>query len=638
MQTRESTTDEQLIETIHQFFGFMPPLFTPAQQTPHILHNLCQQTISVYIQNPIPLLFKEQLFAYLSRYCSMRYCVLCHSCALLPFGLSARDILALLETPLPTESAINAELSMLEMVAAPLSQWPESASALEHSLLACATFLFLQPGRAERCRLIIRHVLGETYYNALVEFLAYVKTCHFWVETHPEIAPEADKRVQDHLATLLADEPALATFFNTFHEKANIENEYVVRDHAARKVIEERLQATEEQAIANLQQLEATFEAMTDGVVVYDAAGQMLRINAAYRRMIALDLHPEHALLTPDERGNILALRDETGQLLPPDQRPVARMLSGEEMTGKNMLDIIVHTLDDNTRQLNVSGAPMRDVDGHIVGGVIIFRDVTQRRQNELALIEANRRMDEFMGIASHELKTPLTTIKGYVQLVSRRLKQSSRTGTIQDNEQYAILESASELLTRTDRQVERLGRLINELLDVSRIQANKLDFHPERCDLVPIVRDAVHDQLLESEAMTRTLLLDIAPTESVPIMADADRIGQVIANFLSNALKYSAEEQPVTVSLHIEGQTARLLVRDEGLGLKPEDQQQIWERFYRVEGIEVQSGSGIGLGLGLYICRTIIECHGGQVGVESSPGQGSTFWFSLPLAAEHEE
>jgi len=834
MQTRESATDEQLTETIHQFFGFMPPLFTPAQQTPHILHNLFQQTVSAYIQNPIPLLVKEQLFAYLSRYCSVRYCILCHSCALPPFGLSSRDILVLLETPLPTESAINTELSILEMLAAPLSQWPEPASALGHSLRACATFLFLQPGRAERCRLIMRHILGETYYNALVEFLAYVKTCHFWVETHPEIAPEADKRVQDHLAALLADEPVLATFFNTYHEQANIENEYIVRDHAARKIIEERLQATEEQALANLRQLEATFEAMTDGVVVYDTAGHMLRVNAAYRRMIALDLHPEHALLTPDERGTILALRDETGQLLPPEQRPVARMLRGEEMTGKNMLDIIVYTLDDNTRQLNVSGAPMRDAGGHIVGGVIIFRDVTQRRQlerrthetlegllaiaetivrpftsptatsqppstsspaimtttgerivkltqsmmgcqrvsllaiepeteiihplveigltpqlhqlwwksmenarlsdiiaeppllamartgqeyiidtakppynrhpnpfgsasilaaplfidnqligllsfdfydtpheytedeitltkaiarltalviererllrerteaqaNELALIEANRRMDEFMGIASHELKTPLTTIKGYVQLVSRRLKQGSRAGTIQDNGQQNILESASELLTRTDHQVERLGRLVNELLDVSRIQANKLDFHPERCDLVPIVRDAVHDQLLESEAVTRTIEIDIAPTENVPIMADADRIGQVIANFLSNALKYSTEEQPVTVSLQKEGERVRLLVRDHGPGLRPEDQQQIWERFYRVEGIEVQSGSGIGLGLGLYICRTIIEGHGGQVGVESSPGQGSTFWFSVPLAAEHD-
>ncbi len=224
-----------------------------------------------------------------------------------------------------------------------------------------------------------------------------------------------------------------------------------------------------------------------------------------------------------------------------------------------------------------------------------------------------------------------MTTIKGYVQLVARRLKNSSRQENVRLPELQQSLATSAELLERSDVQIARLTRLVNELLDASRIQANKLEFHREQCDLTQIVQEAVQNQ--QYEDAQRPITLELSTIQPLPIIADVDRVGQVVTNYLSNALKYSPPATPIAVRVAVDGQTVRVSVRDEGPGLAKEEQERIWERFYRVEGIEVQSGSGVGLGLGLHICRTIIERHGGQIGVDSTPGAGSTFWFTLPLA-----
>jgi PAS domain S-box-containing protein len=256
-----------------------------------------------------------------------------------------------------------------------------------------------------------------------------------------------------------------------------------------------------------------------------------------------------------------------------------------------------------------------------------LLEDRARAQARVLALEDANARMDTFLGVASHELRTPLTSIKANVQITDLALQGFLRAHPNDDTR----LERAANLIHRTDKHIDRLDRLVEDLLDVSRIQAGTLALEIERCDLVGVVREAVEEQLLAWPR--RQIALALALDEAW-VDADADRIGQVVTNYLTNALKYSEETEPVEVEVRQEGAQAWVGVRDQGPGLGPEEQERIWERFHRVEGVEVLNGSGVGLGLGLYICKTIVERHGGQVGVESAPGQGAVFWFTLPLAS----
>jgi PAS domain S-box-containing protein len=260
-----------------------------------------------------------------------------------------------------------------------------------------------------------------------------------------------------------------------------------------------------------------------------------------------------------------------------------------------------------------------------------LLRERAEAQASEMALRAANAQMDTFLGMVGHELKTPLTSMKLALQLAERRSQQSIQRKPDTASAAAPFLELAARALLQADR----LDRLVNDLLDVSRVQAGKLEFHPEAVDLATIVREAADEQRQANP--TRALILQFPTDLSVPVIADADRIGQVVTNYLTNALKYSPAERPVNVGLAVEGQQARVWVHDEGPGLPAEEQERVWERFHRARGIQVQSGTGVGLGLGLHVCRIIIERHQGQVGIESAPGQGSTFWFSLSLAETHQ-
>jgi signal transduction histidine kinase len=310
----------------------------------------------------------------------------------------------------------------------------------------------------------------------------------------------------------------------------------------------------------------------------------------------------------------------------------VAPMFVGDQLVGTMAVDYGATKHEYSTEEIALAKAVAK-LAALVIERERLLYERAKARASELALRESNRRMDEFLGMAGHELRTPLTAIKGNIQLAKRQLKKNVSSHGPPAEDLSNKLKLVEELLERAERQVRLQDRLVGDLLDVSRIQANKIELNMKPCDLLTIVREAVQDQRQLSSS--RIVRLNLPSEEIVPVMADADRIGQVITNYLTNALKYSAADRPVEISLQVEEKMARVSVRDEGPGLSVEERQQIWERFHQVERIRVQSGSSGGLGLGLHICRTIVKRHRGEVGIESIPGEGSTFWFALPLVSD---
>ena len=265
-------------------------------------------------------------------------------------------------------------------------------------------------------------------------------------------------------------------------------------------------------------------------------------------------------------------------------------------------------------------------------------RERLQREQieayaRELTFQQTKEQMDEFLSIVSHELRTPMTTIKGNIQLAKMRLHFAMRGLPAENAGLFHILEEIHTMLERAERQANTQNRLIKDLVDSSRIQSGRIDLQEEQVDLSAIIHETMED--LQSAFPERRIHLSVPDEESIPVLADTERIGEVINNYVTNALKYSPEDRPIEVRLEKKGDRALFSVRDSGPGLSASEQTHIWDRFYRVEGIKRQRGFAVGMGLGLYISRAIIEQHQGEVGVESVKGEGSMFWFTLPLSKD---
>jgi signal transduction histidine kinase len=239
-----------------------------------------------------------------------------------------------------------------------------------------------------------------------------------------------------------------------------------------------------------------------------------------------------------------------------------------------------------------------------------------ERANQELE--QANQLKDQFLSMASHELKTPITAIRGQAQIMLRRLsKQKELPGEFSD---------VRTALEKIDEQTYRLTALVDDLLDLSSIRSGKIELRFSRCDVRDICSSVVEDQRLLSG---RSIELEVPPA---PVMldVDSDRLGQVVTNLVANAIKYSPDESPVRVSVGQRDEVALIEVHDRGQGIPKDQQKRIFETFYRSPDAEAARKSGWGLGLA--ICKDIVERHRGCIWCESQVGEGSKFFVELPL------
>lgn len=254
---------------------------------------------------------------------------------------------------------------------------------------------------------------------------------------------------------------------------------------------------------------------------------------------------------------------------------------------------------------------PVFSADG-IIDGISFFGfEVTDLMIAQRTTRALMNKKDEFMSIASHELKTPITSIKGYLQF-AMKMAQEEKFGHI------------LEFVSKANRQIGKLTRLVDDLLDVTKIQAGKLTFTISTFNIEEIIAEAVDG--VQGNLGKQKITKDI---DDVQISADKNRIEQVISNFLSNALKYSPEGKEIRIAAKSNGKTIRLMVKDQGIGIPKDKAKLIFDRFFRVDE---SSNHFSGLGLGLYISAQIIERHHGKIGVNSEINSGSEFWFEIPL------
>lgn len=239
-------------------------------------------------------------------------------------------------------------------------------------------------------------------------------------------------------------------------------------------------------------------------------------------------------------------------------------------------------------------------------------RALVEQEKDKEAIKYLAQKKDEFMNIASHELKTPITSMKAYIQMIGSMLDKEGNTQLL-------------SFVNRAGRQVDKLVELVNDLLDVSKVQAGYMQFQFSKFNFGEVISECVEQ--LQNSTHNHKIVIEGNP--EVEIAGDKMRLEQVVSNLLFNAIKYSPKADKVIVRTSVDNGSLKVEVQDFGIGIPRRHRDHIFDRFYRVNEI---SGKFFGLGLGLYISAEIIKRHNGQIGVESKEGQGSVFWFTIPV------
>lgn len=295
-------------------------------------------------------------------------------------------------------------------------------------------------------------------------------------------------------------------------------------------------------------------------------------------------------------------------KLIPPDRQNeephiLSRLKSGERV---EHFETKRMTKDGKLIDVSLTISPIKDAQGQIIGLSKIARDITERKLDET-------RKNDFIGMVSHELKTPLTSLTAMLQVAQVKLKNSGDS----------FLAGAMQ---KANQQAKRMSAMINGFLNISRFESGKIQIEKQVFDLEGLILEVVE----EMQLIASTHLIHFMSSKPVQVMADRDKISSVISNLISNAVKYSPKGKNIEVKCVAGDKNVVVSIKDEGIGIKPQDAEMIFDRYYRVKTVHTQHISGFGIGL--YLSAEIVRRHDGNIWVESESGKGSTFYFSLPL------
>jgi PAS domain S-box-containing protein len=348
-------------------------------------------------------------------------------------------------------------------------------------------------------------------------------------------------------------------------------------------------------SVKNEMLFRALIENSTDAVALVNPKGKVLYSSPSTESVMGFTQEEFQKLSNPFE-------------LVPPDDRKFVTKLFEELLKKPGSSTHAIYRIQHKNNKLIWIESTMTNLinDANVSAIVINYRDVTERKDHE-------RQKEEFIGIVSHELKTPVTSIKGYAQVLQSRLSKEGNA-------------KAVEFLQKMDAQLNKLTSLIGDLLDSTKLEGGRLQFHEGFYDFNELVFDIVDE--MQQTTIMHTLITNLAPTKT--INGDRDRIGQVITNFISNAIKYSPHSKEIIVTSIVDKNTVTLSVQDFGHGITKEKQGKVFDRFFRVSGKNQDTFAG--LGLGLYIAAEIVKRHGGRIWVKSKENVGSTFYFMLPI------
>lgn len=369
----------------------------------------------------------------------------------------------------------------------------------------------------------------------------------------------------------------------------------------------ERTNAALERSVAEGQRGQAETNAIVEGVVealvLVAPDKRLVRVNHQFTQLFGVDTARLVGASLADMRP-LIEKAFEAGAGLADRLTAAASDRSGRGTE-------VIAQVWPQARQIQLFSAPVQS-NGQFIGRLYGFRDVTQER-------ELDRMKTEFVSQVSHELRTPLTSIKGFTEVLL-------------EGDAGAVNDEQCEFLGIIKSNVDRLVGLTDELLDISRIESGRLELRSEPIDLNVVIELVLGTLRPLIVAKNQTIEVDLSP-DVPPVVGDVDRIVQVLTNLVSNAHKYTPQGGAIWISAEQHERMARVAVRDSGIGISPEDVPRLFTRFFRADTPVAREVGGTGLGLA--IVKSTVELHGGTVAVESTPGQGSTFSFTLPAAIE---